>query len=384
MFPSIQLSDYHVSRDTGFLLENPQEYLPEYFEPWNRLAKCMPDLVSSHSMREAVKEMPLLDYSKLAGYRQKRLAHMQLVLITSGYLWQEGDAGVVQRLPECVAVPLWHVSNILGLKPVISHPALCLANWKYTKDQGDIEVLYTVPGGSDSVWFFKVTCFVEMAFAKGVQAVQNVLDGVLEDDNVKVTAGLSGLTETVGNMQSAMKRMHEHLSSDTFYNTVRPYLGGWGGPSSPLPDGLIFEGVSEEPVQVVGGSAAQSSTLQLTDLLLGVTHSPDKQTFLDEMRNYMPPAHKQLLVDVMNMPRKLTFMVEDSEDTNLTTAYNKCLTALTQFRSYHVQVVTKYVVSASKKENRENSHLANKGTGGTDLLPFLKALRDDTKKKVNL
>ncbi|XP_046579842.1 LOW QUALITY PROTEIN: myoglobin-like [Haliotis rubra] len=384
MLSSIQLGDYHVSRETGFLLENPQEYLPDYFEPWNRLAKCMPDLVYRHSMRQAVKEMPLLDHSKLAGYRQKRLAHMQLVLITSGYLWQEGEAGAVQRLPECVAVPLWHVSNTLGLKPVICHPDMCLANWKYTEDQGDIELLYTVPGGSSSVWFFKVTCFVEMAFAKGLQSVQNVLDGVMEDDNIKVKSGLAGLTITVGNMQSAMKRMHEHLSGHTFYNTVRPYLGGWGGASSPLPDGVIFEGVSEEPVQAIGASAAQSTTLQLIDLLLGVTHSPDKQAFLDEMRIYMIPAHRQLLLDVMIMPRKLTCMVADWEDADLTTAYNKCLAAVTQFRSYHIQVVTKYVVSASKKGSRENNHLANKGTGGTDLLPFLKALRDDTRKKVNL
>nr|BAD27565.1 molluscan indoleamine 2,3-dioxygenase like protein I [Haliotis diversicolor]BAD27567.1 molluscan indoleamine 2,3-dioxygenase like protein I [Haliotis diversicolor] len=380
---SIQLSDYHVSRDTGFLLENPQEYLPDYFEPWNRVAKRMPDLVSRHSMREAVEEMPLLDHSRLTGYRQKRLAHMQLVLITSGYLWQEGDAGVVQRLPECVAVPLWHVSNKLGLKPVICHPDMCLANWKYTEDQRDIEVIYTVPGGSSSVWFFKVTCFVEMAFAKGLQSVQEVLDGVMEDDNVKVTSGLTGMTITVGNMQSAMKRMHEHLSVPTFYNTVRPYLCGWGGPSSPLPNGLIFEGVSEKPFQVIGGSTAQSTTLQLMDILLGVTHSPDKQAFLNEMRNYMPPGHRQLLLDVMDMPRKLTCMVADSEDSELTTAYSKCLAAVTQFRSYHIQMVTKYVVSASKKGSRENSYLANMGTGGTDLLPFLKALRDDTKKAVN-
>ncbi|XP_048259225.1 myoglobin-like isoform X1 [Haliotis rufescens] len=383
MSDSIQLTDYHVSTETGFLLEKPQEYLPDYFEPWNRLAKSMPDLVTRHMMREAVREMPLLDHSKLAGYRQKRLAHLQLVLITSGYMWQEGDAGVVERLPECVAVPLWHVSNTLGLKPVISHPDVCLANWKYTYDKGEIEVLYALPGGSSSNWFFKVTCFVELAFAKNLPSVQNVLDGVVADDNVKVTSGLAGLTTMVGNMQSALCRMHEHLSADTFYNTVRPYLGGWGGSSSPLPDGIIYEGISEEPVQVIGGSAAQSTTLQLIDVLLGVIHKPDKQAFLDEMRDYMPPAHKQLVLDVMEMPRKLPSMVADSGDTDLTKAYNKCLTAVTQFRSYHIQVVTKYIVSASKRTSDENNYqsLADKGTGGSDLLPFLKALRDDTKRK---
>lgn len=35
--------------------------------------------------------MPLLDHQRLQGHRQKRLAHLQLTIIASGYVWQHGD-----------------------------------------------------------------------------------------------------------------------------------------------------------------------------------------------------------------------------------------------------------------------------------------------------
>nr|P51537.2 RecName: Full=Myoglobin [Haliotis madaka]AAB31096.1 myoglobin [Haliotis madaka]BAA09586.1 indoleamine dioxygenase-like myoglobin [Haliotis madaka]BAI22679.1 myoglobin [Haliotis discus] len=372
----IQLSKYHVSKDIGFLLEPLQDVLPDYFEPWNRLAKSLPELVASHKFRDAVKEMPLLDQSKLAGYRQKRLAHLQLVLITSGYLWQEGEGGAVQRLPECVSKPLWNVSNDLGLKPVLTFADICLTNCKVKN--GDIEVMYNLPGGAGTEWFLKVCGLVELAFGKSGQAIQNVLDGAKANDKAKMASGFTDLTAAIGNMQTALARMNENLTPEHFYNGVRPFLNGFGGPASPISGGLVYEGVSDKPVTMIGGSAAQSSTMQVLDGLLGITHSPEKQAFLDEIRNYMPPSHKQMLADLTNMPRKVPQVVAETKDANLTKAFNGCVAAFVQYRSYHIQVVTKYIVTASKSDSPKS--LAYKDTGKSDLIPFLKEVRDDTEK----
>ena len=42
-----------------------------------------------------------------------------------------------------------------------------------------------------------------------------------------------------------------------------------------MPRGLVYEGVGPEPVELSGGSAAQSSLLHCFDLLLGVQHETD-------------------------------------------------------------------------------------------------------------
>lgn len=42
-----------------------------------------------------------------------------------------------------------------------------------------------------------------------------------------------------------------------------------------MPDGLIYEGVSDEPMEYSGGSAAQSTILHAFDELLGIRHSEE-------------------------------------------------------------------------------------------------------------
>ena len=39
-------------------------------------------------------QLDQLDASVLDGHRELRLAHLQLSLIASGYVWQDGDKGV--------------------------------------------------------------------------------------------------------------------------------------------------------------------------------------------------------------------------------------------------------------------------------------------------
>ena len=38
--------------------------------------------------------MPLLDYTKLTGYKEFTLAHVVLAFLSSGYVWQHGEEHV--------------------------------------------------------------------------------------------------------------------------------------------------------------------------------------------------------------------------------------------------------------------------------------------------
>ena len=41
-------------------------------------------------------QLPELDYNRLKGHKQYRCAYLFLSAITSGYVWQEGDIGVLK------------------------------------------------------------------------------------------------------------------------------------------------------------------------------------------------------------------------------------------------------------------------------------------------
>ncbi|KAK2189290.1 hypothetical protein NP493_111g04015 [Ridgeia piscesae] len=77
-----------------------------------------------------VDQMPLLEAGQLSGHRERRLAYMLLSFIGNGYIWQEGDAGVVRMVPQQLAVPWCSVAESLGVKPALSHLCFVLSNWK--------------------------------------------------------------------------------------------------------------------------------------------------------------------------------------------------------------------------------------------------------------
>ncbi|KAK7494428.1 hypothetical protein BaRGS_00014320 [Batillaria attramentaria] len=386
---SLRLDEFHVSETFGFVLENPLAALPDYFEPWNQLAREMPELVAQDKMRQEVDKMPLLEWTNLSGHREKRLAHFQLTIIASGYVWQHGDSGASKSIPACVAVPLYHVSEELGLQPILGHPGLALANWARINPNGPVSLenlrcLYHLPGGKESEWFFIVTTMIELTFAQCIKSILSGVHGTQSGDEGVVLASLQHITDTVKQMKVVLSHMHDKLSADTFFNIIRPYLGGWGGENNPLPHGLVYEGVSDQPIQAIGGSAAQSTTLQALDALLGVEHADvEKKNFLLKMRSYMPPDHCRFVEAIENQPKKLRDFVFSSKNKELQTVYNACVSAIVDFRSYHIQIVTKYIVQASAKakqaEGKRFESLDKKGTGGTSIMPFLKTLRDDTR-----
>lgn len=82
------------------------------------------------------------------------------------------------------------------------------------------------------------------------------------------------------------------------------------------------------------------------------------------------------------------------------TAYNNLVLSLTSFRDKHIQLVSRYIVMASSASTsasmaktaqaqaqtsdvgpdvKERNRVRFVGTGGTDLIPFLKKTRDTTR-----
>ncbi|CAH1780084.1 unnamed protein product [Owenia fusiformis] len=376
-------SDFHISEEVGFLLPDALESLPEYFKPWGDIADNLECLTEMKTVRKHVEQLPLLDYTRLQGHREYRLAHVQLAFTAAAYVWQDGDNDPAKVLPKCISVPLCGVSKHLGLPPLVCHPSVMLANWRKINPQGnlDIENLYCickVTASQQISWFLLTTCLVELAFARGLPDMLDAFKMVVENNEEKLITCLDNMVDTLNEMKRSVARMHEKLEPPVFYNKIRPFLSGWGNGSKTLPDGLIYEGVSPIPQAYIGGSAAQSAVLHCYDAALGIAHDKDKQSFLDDMLNYMLPPHRAFVQCLRQAP-SIKHFVHSSNSEALTSAYDNCVKVLAEFRSYHINLVARYIVCAAQEaRNRDHASLSDTGTGGTAIMPFLKSIRDST------
>ncbi|XP_029296077.1 indoleamine 2,3-dioxygenase 1 [Cottoperca gobio] len=391
------LDSYHVSEEFGFILPNPLEELPPYYQPWMDIALRVPELVHSHKLRSHINKMPLLSSQFLQKHPELRLAHLALSVMTMGYAWQEGDKGTVEMLPYNLAVPYWEVSQRLGLPPILTHSDAVLANWRKKDPEGpfdmkNLELLVSLPGGDSVRGFFMVTMLVELAAVPALRNIPVVINGVRCGDTEAVARALEDISQSIQDMTEAIKLMHVYVEPSVFYGIMRIYLSGWKDNPS-MPKGLIYEGVQAEPMEYSGGSAAQSSLLHCFDELLGVKHEEKSGAFLTRMRNYMPPAHKQLIQDISLQPSLKSFVQQQASE-RLRQAFQHCVTKLLALRSYHINVVSRFITvpAAHARQLRNQSQeleqemisraptaLEERGTGGSSIMSFLKTVRNQTK-----
>ncbi|XP_032085843.1 indoleamine 2,3-dioxygenase 2 isoform X2 [Thamnophis elegans] len=355
--PAFTLKRFHISEDYGFLLPNPL--------------------------------MPLLSCQYLQGHRELYLAHLVLSFITMGYVWQEGEKEVPKILPRNLAIPFGEVSEMLSLPPILVHTDFVLVNWKKKNPQGRLEIenlepIVTFPGGTSTVGFILVSLLTEKVAAPGLKAIAKAVNGLLQPDDQILAEALQEVTNTLQEMTKTLKKMHDYVDPSVFYGVTRIFFSGWKD-NPALPEGLLYEGLCEQPLAYSGGSAAQSSTLHAFDELLGIQHQKESAAFLHRMRKYMPPHHQAFIEEIRSVPR-LKDHVLSSGNQDLQTLYNKCVAALSELRTYHITMVTKYILIAAKKAKNNVSQttsppsfLEGVGTGGSRILKFLKSVRDTTK-----
>jgi indoleamine 2,3-dioxygenase len=171
--------------------------------------------------------------------------------------------------------------------------------------------------------------------------------------------------------------MPEHCDPYIYYHRVRPYIHGWKNHPD-LPAGLIYEGVTAydgRPQQFRGETGAQSSIVPSLDAVLAVTYQEDALSlYLQEMRTYMPPAHRAFIESLERRSSVRPF-VQCCARPSLTSAYNACAEAVENFRSLHLEYAAKYIFHQAQTDSK-NPHAV--GTGGTPFMQYLKKHRDET------
>uniref|UniRef100_A0A0C9S6T7 TSA: Wollemia nobilis Ref_Wollemi_Transcript_14320_1605 transcribed RNA sequence n=2 Tax=Wollemia nobilis TaxID=56998 RepID=A0A0C9S6T7_9CONI len=368
---------FQVTPERGFL---PSSDLPlrlphPEFTAWEETLLDLPKLLLAYDhgekLREKIKNLPpfpsQLLLSEGGNPHDTWRAMLVLTFMAHAYVW--GAPSPPRVLPRVLAVPLCEISASLDMPPVLTYAGYSLLNWRVLDESGGIELgnivsLNNFYGGLDDEWFRLVHVEIEAKAAKGLKGIEDAVEGVEQEDVDKVHSSLKEMNHVLKEMQQTLSRLGEKCDPHIYYHRVRKFLSGWRG-NPAVPNGMIYEGVWDEPKFFYGETGAQSSILPAFDAALGVTHpSGALSDYLQVMRLHMPLPHRLYIQQIENGPSIRSFVTDHISD--LGECYDACLTELYGFRSLHMKHASAYITQPGKKALKDE-----KGTGGTDFIPYL-------------
>ncbi|KAI0509641.1 Indoleamine 2,3-dioxygenase [Xylaria bambusicola] len=413
---------YSLISANGFLpVKQPLKRLPDpYYLQWEQVLDELPTSLKEKTIRVKVNCLEVLGTDRLITEREWQRAYVILCFLAHSYIW--GGDVPSEIIPPCITIPLLQVSGHLELPPVATYAAVNLWNFSSIGDDftdlDNLKALHTFSGTQDESWFYVLSVAIEARGAHILPLMLQATDAIKHKDYERIKHALNTMATCIRQLTHLLGRMSERCDPMVFYHRIRPFLAGTKNMGAAgLPNGVFYdEGDGNgQWKQLRGGSNGQSSLIQFFDLILGVDHtststchtlreghSPIKpaskeMNFHQEVRLYMPGPHRKFLAIVSRLDSVKDFVhsaPKSLEQQQLIRAYQGATEAFGDFRQAHMQMVTRYIVVPSRKPCPSSSPgmnlataslAANRGTqteltgtGGTDLIPFLKTTRDDT------
>lgn len=364
------LETFQVDPVRGFLPKNdPILTLGEGFEVWESTAHGIPQYLEAGTIRSEVEKLPIFPIRSIKA-DQCEYAFLMLSMLANAYVHAEVPSATV--LPAVLAVPFVDLAGRLGRPPILAHASLVLYNWHKIDPKGPIEAenlqpIFSFRNTPDEAWFYHLTTGIEAKGAKAVHEIAVMLRAAKEDQEELVEEALANILEIIPLLTQELTRMQEGCDPEVFYEKIRPYLNSF--------QKVRYQGVLDNEVRsYAGGSAAQSSLLQALEIGLGIPHEEERSAkFLQEMRKFMPPAHRSFL---SALERTAPAFVEFCEKyPQLQTLRRACSIELQHFRNGHLKLVSQYILAHTSETGPGHT-----GTGGTDPMPFLRQLRNDNGK----
>jgi indoleamine 2,3-dioxygenase len=378
---SLNLLDYDISPITGFLPPRAPGLLSGHFSEWEGVVADLTQLIKTKQLREVVDSLPEVEFSEstLKSEEEWRRAYVLLCYLVHGYVWMNGQAGLVSKIPKKLAIPWVAASGKIGMRPILTFATSVLFNFKLLDPTGPIDMhnlqtIQSFTGTKSEAWFFLIHVCVEVAAASGLHAMVRAIQHMSTGDHASICKCLKEVQSSMECVTKETNRMYDGCDPIDFYVSLRPFLAGFKDLDA-FPEGIIYEGVDSEPRGYYGASAAQSSAIYAFDTFLGTRHSGEEQRqYVMAMRDYMPAKHRAFLERLGEVP-SIREYCKNSGSLELITSYNHAVEALVSFRNDHIILVTRYIVNQAK--HSVNPTLNSKGTGGTTF-NFLKRVRDDT------
>ncbi len=360
------LHTYQISSELGFLPFHTRcEKLSATFDDWEKIAKDLPNLINTCSLRKAVDSIPLIENPIYQNKAETERAMLLLSFIGNAYVfgWNKTE----KTIPKNLAIPWIKTAEKLKRKPIVSHASCVLNNW-YKLDTdlpfelNNLSTVIQFQGSIDESWFYLVTAKIEQRGGEAIEAAIEAILATSKNDDETVLYCLEKILNTLELILIDLVRIREFCDPYIFYQRVRPFLASF--------ENVNFQGLNIEPQNFHGGSAAQSSLIQMFDAFFGIHHN---NSFLLEMRNYMPPLHVDFLKFIQFKSNIKNYCHRTKP---LNEVYMQCVSALKLFRMEHLKIVAEYILGQSKKTGP-----GDKGTGGTNPMFFLKEITKNTKQE---
>jgi len=151
------------------------------------------------------------------------------------------------------------------------------------------------------------------------------------------------------------------------YSDFRVFIMGIKGNEEIFGEGVVYEGVSEKPVQYRGQTGAQDNIIPTADIFTGVIDyypSNDLTKYLLDLRSYRPKCIQSFFSDLKDeMKNNLLFnSLKESKNEEGLCLLIQILDEIYYFRNGHWQFVQKYIMANTKYA---------KATGGTPIISWI-------------
>jgi len=293
-----------------------------------------------------------------------RLYFVRLAFLASAYVNQVGQSAIFS-LPANLAVPLTRVASLLSVPPILNYAGYALYNWKrFDQKQGivlgNIDTIQNFVHLYDEHWFILIHVEIEAQAAIILAAVETFHAEIKKTGKLSeelVNAQLQRIAACLVQQLRVLKRIPERMSPELYFKVFRPYIRFF--------EKVKFLGVKQQTMNNRGETGAQSSIMPVLVNLLKIEH---KQSILvdhlQEIRQHMPPLHRQFIADTAHLP-DLKFYAEPG-------LFDQVLELIAQFREVHFEWAKEYI----------HKHVKDaRGTGGTPYMHWLKQLIDETRER---
>ena len=272
-------------------------------------------------------------------------------------------------LPSQISEPFVLVSKKLDVYPFLDyHYAYSLGNYvKIDDSKGydweNLAMAAKFSGMDDERGFIMLHVDINQ---HSPQLVGSILDFINAKDNHGVNKSLNNCLSSMKNINERRQIMWE-ASRWKHYNDFRVFIMGIKGNDEIFGDGVIYEGVSEEPVQYRGQTGAQDNIIPTADIFTGVINyypSNDLTKYLLDLRSYRPKCIQNFLSDLKDEMKenRLFSTIKKTDNEEGLCILIQILDEIYYFRNGHWQFVQKYIMANTKYA---------KATGGTPIISWI-------------